>query len=759
MYLVWGEHRAFFFNDAYAPILGPRLDQAMGARFEELWADAYPSVEPMFLKALAGQSSRLQDLPVPMARWGEPEDTWWSFSFTPVFDDDGAVAGALCITNETTAMMRQAESERRATAALVESERSLRRAQEAGRIGIFSIDIASGALTGTSEFFKLFGLTPADSIPATVIEAMVVPEDTAIISHADTRESQTVELQVEYRIRRPDTGEIRCIERRGEFELDATGAPARLVGVVQDVTERRNARDELARLNATLEATVVERTQALLLHENIVQSDITAICAFDTDYRLIAFNKAHNDEFFRVNGFHTQLGDVFWSLFVPEQREVMRAQMARALTGESFTVEEAFGNPEIDAPRWEIHYSALRDEAGRVVGAFHHARDISVRLRAQSELETAQEALRQAQKMEAMGQLTGGVAHDFNNLLTPIFGALDMLQRRGLGGEREKRLIDGALLSAERARTLVQRLLAFARRQPLQTVAVDVAKLVNDMAGLVASTTGPQIRVVVDTADDLPPANADQNQIEMALLNLAVNARDAMPDGGTLRITASAETVDDALGGDLKPGRYIRLSVADTGVGMDEATMARAIEPFFSTKGVGKGTGLGLSMVHGLASQLGGTLRIGSRPRLGTNIELWLPQSAYSVEASPAQVEVALPPSRGAVLLVDDEEQVRLSTAHMLADLGYEVLEAASAEEGLALVDDGISLDLVVTDHLMPGMSGVDLAREIQVRRPLVPVLIVSGYAESNGLAADLPRLTKPFRRDELASSLAALGS
>ena len=211
---------------------------------------------------------------------------------------------------------------------------------------------------------------------------------------------------------------------------------------------------------------------------------------------------------------------------------------------------------------------------------------------------SAEEALRQAQKMEAMGQLTGGVAHDFNNLLTPIVGALDMLRRKGLGGNREQRLIDGAAQSAERAKTLVQRLLAFARRQPLQPVAVDVAKLVIGMADLIRSTSGPQIRVVVEVQDDLAPAKADPNQLEMALLNLSVNARDAMPDGGTLRISAGEEQVGFGHTSKLEPGRYIRLSVADTGLGMDETTLARAVEPFFSTKGVGKGTGLGLSMVH-----------------------------------------------------------------------------------------------------------------------------------------------------------------
>jgi signal transduction histidine kinase len=386
-------------------------------------------------------------------------------------------------------------------------------------------------------------------------------------------------------------------------------------------------------------------------------------------------------------------------------------------------------------------------------------RDLNATLEARVEAavrdsEQAQEALRQSQKMEAMGQLTGGVAHDFNNLLTPIVGSLDMLQRKGIGSEREQRLIAGAVQSAERARTLVQRLLAFARRQPLQPVPVDIATLVEGMGDLVSSTTGPQIRVVVEASDDLPPAKADPNQLEMAILNLAVNARDAMPDGGTLRISASRESVRGAHRTGLRTGHYLRLSVADTGLGMDTETLAKAIEPFFSTKGIGKGTGLGLSMVHGLASQLGGALTIDSRPGAGTNVELWLPQSAVAAENSRMPEPDFPMIASGKVLLVDDEALVRMSTADMLADLGYEVVETDSGEEAMRIVGDGQRFDLLVTDHLMPGMSGIDLIRRMQMMLPGVPALLVSGYAETEGLDPALPRLSKPFRKDELAASL-----
>ncbi|WP_454762251.1 PAS domain-containing protein [Caulobacter segnis] len=386
-------------------------------------------------------------------------------------------------------------------------------------------------------------------------------------------------------------------------------------------------------------------------------------------------------------------------------------------------------------------------------------RDITEETAKAAELAATQEALRQAQKMDAMGQLTGGVAHDFNNLLTPIVGSLDLLQRQGVGGAREQRLIAGAIQSADRAKTLVQRLLAFARRQPLKASAVDVGQLVDGMADLLASTTGPQIRVVVEIAPNLPPAKADPNQLEMALLNLGVNARDAMPDGGTLRISATCEHVGHDRGNP-KRGDYVRLSVADTGVGMDEATLARAVEPFFSTKGIGKGTGLGLSMAHGLAAQLGGALTVKSRVGVGTNVELWLPLSDMAIsQGDGLAIPVLGSDVRGLALLVDDEEFVRASTADMLEDLGYQVQEAVSAEAALTLIRDGLRPDVIITDHLMPGMTGVDLARTVRERAPNLPVLIVSGYAEAEGIAPDLPRLTKPFKSVELEASLATLAT
>ncbi len=372
------------------------------------------------------------------------------------------------------------------------------------------------------------------------------------------------------------------------------------------------------------------------------------------------------------------------------------------------------------------------------------------------ELVTAQEALRQAQKLDAMGQLTGGVAHDFNNLLAPIIGGLDLLQRRQVGGEREQRIIAGALQSADRARTLVQRLLAFARRQPLSPEPVDIAALMAGMRELLLTTLGPQVVLVQDVAAGLPLALADHNQVEMALLNLSVNARDAMPEGGLLKLSADTRTVGPGHA-EVAPGHYVVITVTDTGVGMDSETRARAIEPFYSTKGVGKGTGLGLSMAHGLASQLGGALTIRSAPGKGTVIGLWLPiataatTAAIQPAASAPEQTTAM---SGVALLVDDEPLVRMSTADMLTELGFEVIEASSATEALDCLKHESRIDIVITDHLMPGMTGVDLAHAVALNWPGVPVMLVSGYSDARGIEAGLPLLEKPFRQADLAARL-----
>jgi CheY-like chemotaxis protein len=286
-------------------------------------------------------------------------------------------------------------------------------------------------------------------------------------------------------------------------------------------------------------------------------------------------------------------------------------------------------------------------------------------------------------------------------------------------------------------------------------VPVDVGGLINGLADLIASTTGPQVELVLDIADHLPPALADPSQLEMAIINLGVNARDAMDGAGTIRIAATLETCVADRAPQLTPGRYIRIAVADTGAGMDEATRARAIEPFFSTKGIGKGTGLGLSMAHGLASQLGGALTIDSQQGVGTEVAIWLPESPQPTRSAAASERAQAGPSRAqTALVVDDEEYIRVTTVDMLTELGFAVHEAATAEAALEAIEAGLRPDFLITDHLMPGMTGVELATAVRARAPDVKILIVSGFAEAEGIDPSLPRLTKPFVQSDLARHL-----
>jgi PAS domain S-box-containing protein len=563
--------------------------------------------------------------------------------------------------------------------------------------------------------------------------------------------------RVEHRLRH-HSGEYRWVLGRAHAERD-DDAITRWYGTYTDIEEIVHARRVLQRSRDSLELEVIARTGERNLLATLVETTDVMIMAVDPDYRILAINKANCQEFARIYGLPVSVGDNLLALFAdsPDQLHPLKSAWTKVLAGEEFTLVEQRGNPAHAQSIYEIEYRALRDHAGIQIGAFHFAGDVTERLRDQARLAQAHAALIQSQKLEAMGQLTGGVAHDFNNLLTPIIGSLDMLHRRGVGGMREQRLIDAAFQSAQRAKGLVQRLLAFARRQPLQPEVIDLGALVRGLADLINSTIGPQVVLHIDVSDGLPNARADPNQLEMAILNLAVNARDAIEGAGVIKIAVSSRMLksDDIAG--LPAGRYVHVMVADTGHGMDEATLARAVEPFFSTKCVGQGTGLGLSMAHGLACQLGGTLTLASELGRGTEVSIWLPESQLTASAGDPDPGQRGGVSAGAALLVDDEEWIRLSTAEMLTDLGFIVHEAASAEAALEAIDGGLTPDLLITDHLMPGMTGVELARLVRDRRPQIKTLIISGFAEVDAIDPSMPRLTKPFVQSDLEAAMADL--
>ena len=483
-----------------------------------------------------------------------------------------------------------------------------------------------------------------------------------------------------------------------------------------------------------------------------------------------------NDQVYAYSGARPgELDGRGWAAIVhPEDADAAAQAWQQAVdTGSDYQIE--FRVRRSDGKwRWHlVRAVALRDELGNVTRWVGTNTDVHDQKNAEALLETrlaertaalaeTSERLQQSQKMEAIGNLTGGVAHDFNNLLSAVLGSLELLRKRIGDDPALVRLVDNAMEGANRGASLTRRMLAFARRQNLQAERIDVAALVAGMRELLERSLGPMIAIDVDLPSDLPLIQTDANQLESALLNLAVNARDAMHGEGRITISGHQESVTAPRHG-LSPGNYLRLSIADTGEGMDEITLQRAAEPFYTTKGVGKGTGLGLSMVHGLATQSGGTLVLKSRKGEGTTAEIWLPAYDGQLEAAPITSNTPLTePSAEArplrILAVDDDALVLMNTTAMLEDLGHTVREAYSGREALDQLLADPEVDLVITDHAMPQMTGAQLASEIRSRWPDLPIVLATGYAElPSGNDPGLPRLPKPFSQSDLRRTLAAV--
>ena len=474
------------------------------------------------------------------------------------------------------------------------------------------------------------------------------------------------------------------------------------------------------------------------------------------------------------------LGSGWLDVIHESDREgLLAAWMSSLANGEVFDVDTRLHRAD-GACRWfKMRSIPVRTADGKITKWFGTATDITDHVEARESLRLSNEelearvvertrerevALRQlheSQKMECIGQLTGGVAHDFNNLLAVILGNLALLKKSLPDDPRTSRLMQGAIEGAERGATLTKRLLAFSRRQELKLEAVEIQKLIPDLVDFLRQSVGPGISIVVDILPDVQPVRIDANQLELALMNLAVNARDAMPNGGLLTISCRNETSDglNDLPKGLPRGDYVRISVADSGEGMSETTLAKALEPFFTTKGVGKGTGLGLSMVHGLTAQSGGAMDISSQLGRGTVVTLWLPRAPGTEDVSRRRRCQAAPKRRGCrklqILLVDDDALVSMGTADMLMDLGHAVVEASSGARALQLLGPDARFDVVVTDFAMPGMNGFDLAMKIRQIRPQLPIVLATGYAELPPRAAlGFPRLGKPCTQKDLREAL-----
>lgn len=559
--------------------------------------------------------------------------------------------------------------------------------------------------------------------------------------------------------------------------------PTTLLSVARAATKGRLRQHDTRRLLANLR----ESDQRL---RTALHAGRLAAWEFDFETSRFAVSAEGKSILGRTGAQEIGLDDLMRGIVSDDRTRLMDALGHSVRTGEDFAADLRFGRTYGDILWLEVRARLVRDAGGaprRFVGLAsnitvrksaeaalqdmneqleRHVEERTAQLRSAhdelvaqiAERERTEAQLRQMQKLESIGQLTGGVAHDFNNLLTAVIGNLELLRKRVPATPSSDRLIDGAMQGAQRGAALTQRLLAFARHQALDARPVDLGELVRGMDDLLRRSLGPSVTMVQDFPQGIPSAHVDANQVELALLNLAVNSRDAMPDGGTL--TLALDVAETGAVSDLAAGRYVRLTVSDTGEGMDSETLGKAIEPFFSTKEVGKGTGLGLSMIHGLAQQLKGALRLFSTPGHGTRAELWLPVAEGKAEtAMPEAVGNAPDAKRHAKLLfVDDDFLISLSTTSLLEDLGHTVVTASSGPEALEVLRGSEPIDMMITDYAMPGMTGLQLAEEARALRPGLPILLATGYADlPTRPRFELPRLHKPYQQRQLAEQIQGL--
>ncbi len=783
------------------------------------------------------------------------ERFWANGEMTPIRDDAGQATGLVKVLRDRTEQHRAAE-------ALKESQARLRRAQEAGGVGTFTVELPGHVISGSREFFRIYGLEDSGGLPAAIFESLVVPEDGHLRSGVRTREKQAAPLNVEYRIRRADDGMLRWISRKAKFETDASGKAIRMVGVVQDITERKVAlqaleesatqfrtfaqaqpnhvwtapgngqldwfNDRVYEYSGALPGTLHRARWSQIVHPDDVHAAAatwaTAVSTgenYETEFRIrradgeyrwhlvravalmgadglvrrwvgtntdIHAHKLQEAESTRdrnriwtlsqelmlvcdfegvISAFNPgatrllgwaeeeMLGMGLDDFLHPDDLRATRAEFGKLGQGASTLAFENRYRGKDGAYR-VLSWTAVPD-GGRIHAV---ARDVTRE-------RTAEEALRQSQKMEALGQLTGGIAHDFNNLLQGIMGSITAVQKLVAAGRAAEidRFIHGALNSCRRAAALTHRLLAFSRRQPLEPRAVEVNPLLASMDDLLRRTLGERIRFQMVLSQDLILTKCDPNQLENAVLNLAINSRDAMPDGGTLVIetgNARLEGVVVADKDDVQPGCYVCISVTDTGAGMSADTIARAFEPFFTTKPIGQGTGLGLSMIYGFARQSDGYARIYSELGQGTTVKLYLPQdfgAATSRDPALAAVQSSTPAAAGTVLVVEDEPVVRALITEELREIGYRVLEAEDGPAGLRSLQSKDEIDLLLTDVGLPGLNGRQLADAGRELRPGLKVLFMTGYAEnavfaSGILETGMSMVTKPFSMETLVSKV-----
>jgi PAS domain S-box-containing protein len=755
MFVAWGPELGFLYNDPYADILGTKHPRALGSRFEDIWSEIWTDIRPLIDAALSGQSIYREDLPLVMNRQGSDEQTWFTFSYSPARDADGTVAGMFCAVWETT---QKFNAER----ALRRSETRLRALTEASSNVIYRMN------ADWSRMVELQGqgfVPDAQQGDASWMGTYIHPDDRAQMQAAVQRAIDTRSMfELEHRVLRVDGTPGWTLSRAVPI-LDADGAISEWFGAASDVTERRQAQEALREANRTLERRVADALAERKVLADIVEATDAIVQVIDLEGRWIAFNRAAQQALDAVYGIRPRIGHSLFDALahLPAQQAAVRALWQRAFDGEEFVETGEFGDPARATRSYEIKFGTLRGRDGLPGGAYQFVHDVTERLREQERLRHAEDSLRHAQKLESLGQLTGGVAHDFNNLLQVIASGIGLVEARGgaPGGVASlQRTLDAMRRAVKRGTDLTRHLLAFARRQPLHPAPVDLGRQLLGMREMLARSLSGDLRVEMALASDLWAVEVDAGELELAVLNLCVNARDAMPGGGTVAIGVENAPGVGAAG---RPaGDFVRLWVGDTGKGMAAEVQARAFEPFFTTKETGKGSGLGLAQVYGFATQAGGEVRIDSTLGHGTTVTLLLPRSHAAVADAPAP-EPAAPAApaemTGRVLFVEDDAEVAALTTEMLRGLGLEVLHVSNAASALGALADGRPVDIVFSDVMMPGgASGMDLARELQRRRPGLPIVLTTGLAASAAEARThgITLLLKPYRAQDLAATLAA---
>lgn len=814
MFLAWGPDLLPFYNDAYKPILGYRASNALGVPFQKLWESLWSDIEPLVTKALAGRSVSVADMRLDVSRAGVPEESYWSFTYSPAYDDAGQINGMLCVTRETTRRV-QAVRDR------IEADERLDLALSAGdSIGTWDWDVIKDNVRADARFAVLYGVDPdlaRDGAPIAKFFQRMHPDDIQRVQdEIQVAMAAGDSFKSEYRLV-DAAGQIRWVAAQGRCILNEAGKCIRLPGVSIDIT---------GRIAADLAVRAAKEERDFVIDLTIRQrnlSDPQAVIRLALDslgrrlgvtragfYRLVGADRMHHLVNWNDGVLAPLLGEHPTEMFGQHAARERARGRALVFTDSRHAEDGKFAPyaaqgvlsaicvPLMEGARWAagvyLHSAAVREwradeislvkevagltwvaaeraEALARLNARVHEQqmkliEVSDELATQlSSRQRAEQQLAQLQKMEAVGQLTGGIAHDFNNMLAVIISGLGLAQRRLSRGDADvATYISGAIEGANKAAAMTQRLLAFSRQQPLAPEAIDSNRLVFSLTDLLTRSIGETVRLETVLGAGLWKARVDPNQLEAIIVNLAVNGRDAMENGGRLTIETANVHVDDAYAAevDMQPGQYVMIAVSDTGTGMSPEVLAKAFEPFFTTKPVGKGTGLGLSQVYGFVRQSGGHVAAYSEVGLGTSIKLYLPR--HYGEETPAAVVTRRSADLNArpgetVLIVEDEVRVRAMSIAALQELGYRVIEAKSGSEALDAIRNMPEISLLFTDIVMPGMTGRQLVDAAAKLRPTLKVLYTTGYTRNavvhNGvLDPGTNFLPKPFSLDQLGAKV-----